>query len=105
MELFSKIKGYNEEITIKKLSNIKYLSPITCKFLGNCNSCNKNGITSPVELIDGVVLEDTPRFEIKNIDNKLFSNLKRALKKYSLINDEVPLFTQLEKADNIGCLL
>ena len=102
LELFSKIKGYNEEITRKQLRNIKYLSPITCNFLGNCESCNKKGITSPVELIEGIVLEDRPNFEIKNIDSKLFLNLKAALKKYSLLNDEVPLFTQLEKIEVVA---
>jgi len=99
LELFSKIIGYNEEITIKKLANIKYLSPITCKFLGNCDSCQKNKIKSPIELIDGVILENKPSFEIRNVDTKLFYNLKNALKKYSVSNDEVPLFTQIEKIE------
>ncbi|PPK94008.1 reverse transcriptase (RNA-dependent DNA polymerase) [Nonlabens xylanidelens] len=99
LELFSKIKGFNEEITIKKLANIKYLSPVTCKSLGNCDSCQKNNIKSPIELIDGVILEDKPSFEIKNIDSKLFYNLKKALNKYSRSNDEVPLFTQIEKTE------
>tara|TARA_R110001592_G_scaffold119760_3_gene323192 strand:+ start:278 stop:5869 length:5592 start_codon:yes stop_codon:yes gene_type:complete len=99
LELFSNIKDFKPDVTIKKLSNIKYLSPITCKFLGNCDSCKKNKIKSPIELIDGVILEDKPNFEIKNIDSKLFSDLKRALKKYSISNDEVPLFTQLEKIE------
>lgn len=102
LELFSKIRGYNEEITIKKLANIKYLSPITCKFLGNCDSCQKNKIKSPIELIDGVILENKPSFEIRNIDAKLFYNLKNALKKYSVLNDEVPLFTQIEKIEFTG---
>jgi hypothetical protein len=99
LDLFSNIKGFNEEITIKKLANIKYLSPITCKFLGNCDSCQKNKIKSPIELIDGVILENKPSFEIRNIDNKFFYNLKKALKKYSISNDEVPLFTQIEKTE------
>nr|WP_321227674.1 reverse transcriptase domain-containing protein [uncultured Psychroserpens sp.] len=99
LELFSNIKDFKEDVTIKKLANIKYLSPITCKFLGNCDSCQKNNIKSPIELIDGVILEDKPSFEIKNIDSKLFYNIKKALNKYSISNDEVPLFTQIEKTE------
>lgn len=100
LELFSNIKGFNEEITIKKLSNIEYLSPITCNFWDNCTKCEKLGITSPVELINGVVLEDRPLFAISNIDNKLFSTLIKASKKYSLSNDEVPLYPLLKKIEH-----
>jgi hypothetical protein len=99
LELFSRIKNFKEDITVKKLANIKHLSPITCNFLGNCDSCQKNKIKSPIELIDGVILENKPSFEIKNIDTKLFYSLKKALKKYSISNDEVPLFTQIEKIE------
>jgi len=102
LELFSKIKGYSEEITRRQLTNIKYLSPITCGFLGNCEPCSKKGITSPIELIDGVVLEDRPSFEINTINSKLFKNLKKSIIKYSLSNDEVPLYPQLEKIEFVN---
>lgn len=100
LELFSNIKDYNEEITRKNLSNIKYLSPITCNFLGNCEYCLENDIASPVQLIEGVVLEDKPIFEISNIDTKLFATLKKSLLKYASSNDEVPLYPQLKKIEN-----
>lgn len=99
LELFSNIKGFNKEITERKLENIKYYSPITCAFFDNCQECKRNKITSPVQLIDGVILEDVPPFKIDNIDNKLFLTLKEAQHKYSLSNDEVPLFPQLQKTE------
>ncbi len=101
LELFSNIKGFNEEITRKKLTNIENLSPITCRFWNDCTLCKELDVSSPVELIKGVVLEDIPQFGIKNINSNLFSNLKEALIKYSLSNDEVPLFPQLKKIEHV----
>lgn len=102
LELFSRMVGFNKEITIKKLEAIKYYSPISCSYWNKCERCKKSncGITSPIQLIKGVTLEDIPSFRIKNIDDKLFSKLQKALHKYSLINDEVPLFPQLKKIEH-----
>lgn len=104
LELFSNIKGFNREITIKKLEGIKYYSPISCSYWNKCDSCKESNckITSPIQLIDGVTLEDIRPFSIKNIDNKLFNKIQKSLYKYSLINDETPLFPHLEKINHLS---
>ncbi|WP_461641110.1 reverse transcriptase domain-containing protein [Labilibaculum euxinus] len=99
LELFSKIQGFKEDITVRKLENIKYYSPITCVFWDNCKECKRTEIISPVQLIEGITLEDVPAFTIKNIDSRLFERIKNAQHKYSMSNDEVPLFPQLQKID------
>jgi len=101
IQLFSKIKGYNEEITLKKIDTLKYFQPITCKNLGRCSACNDCSLNSPVELIEGLTLESIPKYAIENIDENLFIKIKKALYQYSYKNDEVPLFTQLEGINSI----
>ena len=101
LELFSRIKGYNEEITLKKIDTLRYLKPINCKSLGCCTTCKGHFINSPVELIDVVTFKILPSFSIENIDGKIFNKIKNSLLKYSLKNDEVPLFPQLEMIKDI----
>lgn len=101
VELFSKIRGYNEEITSKKIDTLKYFQPITCKSLGKCSACNDCALTSPVELIEGLILENIPKYSVKNIDNIIFNKIKNSLHQYAYKNDEVPLYPQLEIIKNI----
>jgi len=101
VELFSKIRGYNEEITLKKIETLKYFQPITCKSLGKCSACNDCLLISPVELIEGLILESIPKYSIKNIDNIIFNKIKNSLHQYSYKNDEVPLYPQLEIIKNL----
>ncbi|MFA8437049.1 MAG: reverse transcriptase domain-containing protein [Marinifilaceae bacterium] len=101
LELFSHIKGFNAEITKKKLENIKYYSPITCSYWGKCGECGIKNIISPIQLIEGVKLENIPSFQIENINSNLFSKIKKAQIKYSQINDEVPLYPQTQKLVHI----
>lgn len=101
IELFSKIRGYNEEITLKKIDTLKYFQPITCKNLGKCSACNDCLMTSPIELIDGLVLEETSKYSIKNIDQNIFNKIKNSLHQYAYKNDEVPLYPQLEIIKNL----
>ncbi len=101
LELFSKIKGYNEEITLRKIETYRYFKPITCKSLGHCSTCKESSINSPVELIEGVHLEALPSFSIENIDENIFNKIQKSLVNYSFKNDEVPLFPQLELIKNI----
>ncbi|SIS84640.1 Reverse transcriptase (RNA-dependent DNA polymerase) [Kaistella chaponensis] len=96
LELFSKIKGFNKEITLKKLETYKYFKPITCRSLGNCSFCKEQSINSPVELIDGILLQLLPSFTIQNIDRDIFNKIQLSLLNYSMKNDEVPLYSQLE---------
>lgn len=101
MELFSNIQKFDKEKTEKNLENLKYFQPITCKNLEKCNACRDCGLVSPVELIEGVNLVEKPSYSIKNIDEKLFKKLKDSLYQYSLKNDEVALYPQLRKLDNL----
>lgn len=101
MELFSNIQGFNLEKTEKNLNNLKYFQPITCSNLGKCKTCNRCNLTSPVELIDNIVLIDKPSYSIRNLDENLFENLKNSIYQYSLKNDEVPLYPQLRKSSNL----
>lgn len=100
-ELFSRIKGFDEKITLKKLETLHYFKPITCKSLGPCSTCEESSISSPIELIDGVQLERLPAFAIENIDKIIFNKIQKSLINYSLKNDEVPLFPQLELIKSI----
>jgi len=100
-ELFSNIQGFDKEKTVKNLNNLSYFQPITCNNLGKCSACNECKLFSPVELIKGVNLVDKSIYHIKNIDRNLFTNLKNSLYQYSLKNDEVPLYPQLKKLENL----
>lgn len=102
IEIFSKIKDFNEEITLKKIDTLKYLKPISCKSLGKCTVCKECSIVSPIELIEGVKFEKLPDYHIQNIDEYVFDKIKKSLYQYSLKNDEVPLFSQLKIIQNIN---
>ncbi|SIS60302.1 Reverse transcriptase (RNA-dependent DNA polymerase) [Chryseobacterium shigense] len=101
LEIFSRVRGFNKEITLKKIETLKYLKPITCKSLGKCSSCFQCEMVSPVELIEGVSLEKISDYRIENIDFNLFDKIRKSLYQYSLKNDEVPLFPQLETINTI----
>ncbi|MFV8361438.1 reverse transcriptase domain-containing protein [Flavobacterium sp. LS1P3] len=101
MELFSNIQGFDKEKTERNLENLNYFQPITCKNLENCSACMKCELFSPIELIAGVNLIDQPAYSIKNVDEKLFNKLKDSLYQYSLKNDEVALYPQLKKLENL----
>ncbi|RXM39626.1 hypothetical protein BOQ62_10665 [Chryseobacterium sp. CH21] len=76
IEIFSKIKDFNEEITLKKIDTLKYLKPISCKSLGKCTVCKECSIVSPIELIEGVKFEKLPDYHIQNIDEYVFDKIK-----------------------------
>ncbi|AZB00307.1 hypothetical protein EG359_12060 [Chryseobacterium joostei] len=101
LEIFSRVRGFNKEITLKNIETLKYLKPITCKSLGRCSSCFQCKTVSPVELIKGVSLEKISDYRIINIDFNLFNKIRKSLYQYSLKNDEVPLFPQLETINTI----
>ncbi|MDE5469909.1 hypothetical protein KRE31_00350 [Elizabethkingia meningoseptica] len=101
LEIFSRVRDFNKEITLKKIETLKYLKPITCKSLGRCSSCFQCKMVSPVELIAGVSLEKISDYRIENIDFNLFDKIRKSLYQYSLKNDEVPLFPQLETINTI----
>jgi|GEM_PF-3110748 len=101
LELFSNVEGFNEEITKRNLENLKYYQPITCKSLDRCPNCNECNLYSPIELIDGVVLAEQPKFAIRNITETFFEKLKNSVSHYSFQNDEVPFYIFLKKLEKL----
>lgn len=103
LELFSKIQNFDEKKTKANIEFLKHYQPISCKILGKCESCQNCTLKSPIELIEGVELIETPNFSINNISSSVFFRITNALENYILRNDEVPLFPLLEmnKAANL----
>lgn len=101
LELFSNVEGFNEEITKRNLENLKYYQPITCKSLDRCPNCNECNLYSPIELIDGIVLAEQPKFAIRNITETFFEKLKNSVSHYSFQNDEVPFYIFLKKLEKL----
>lgn len=104
LELFSNIKGYNKEITEQKLAYSKYYFPINCAHFGKCDLCEKKGIVSPIELINGIEIVDKPSFSLNTVDELIFERIKKSQLKYSVINDEVPLYPQLIKLEKLDLI-
>lgn len=100
LEFFSRIKGFRKEITEEKLKLIQYYFPISCNQLGRCSQCTCQNIVSPVELIDGIEIESVPKFNLPILNNAIFERITRALAKYAVINDEIPLYPQIKKLEN-----
>lgn len=95
-ELFSRVKGFNKEITVKKLQLLRYYFPLSC----NCKVCKEKGVRSPIELVDGIKLERVQNFRITELDRTLFDKICEAEINYSDINDEVALYPQLMQLSN-----
>ncbi|MFT3795736.1 MAG: reverse transcriptase domain-containing protein [Flavobacterium sp.] len=100
MELFSNVKGFNRELTEKKLADLKYYQPITCNGLGRCSACKGSAVISPVQLAN-IDIVDLPMHSIRPLDEKLLERIKNAVYHYSLRNDEVPLYSQLKRIGKV----
>ncbi|QKJ32869.1 hypothetical protein HQ865_24970 [Mucilaginibacter mali] len=100
LEFFSRIKGFRKELTEEKLKLIQYYFPVTCSQLGKCAYCTCNPIVSPVELIQGIKIEQSFELVLPDISIYIFNKIISALKKYAIINDEIPLFPLLKKIEN-----
>ena len=97
LELFSRVQGFDEKKTKNNIEYLKYYQPISCKILGNCDLHSKCKVKSPIELIEGVELIESPFFSIKNITETIFKRIIIAIEYYIFRNDEVPLFPLIEK--------
>lgn len=102
LEYFSRLPNYKEELTLKKLQNLK-LQPISCEYLKllfsdiECN-CDYENVSSPVEIISKVSICPYNPFEISKEE---VLRIATAALKYTQQNDEVSLFvieSSLKKA-------
>ncbi|NQX54414.1 hypothetical protein HQN86_12385 [Pedobacter panaciterrae] len=101
-EFFSGIQGYRKDITEQKLKLAENYYPVSCHHLGRCKTCTCDPIDSPVQLIDGIELIPQPPFSITNISKDLFETIVASTSRYNLINDEIPLYSQLKKLEHIS---
>lgn len=101
MEIFSRVANFRKDITVENLKLIKNYYPITCSYFGKCQKCKHQNISSPVELISDIIISTNETFNIENISINVFTKLIEAAKKYSTINDEIPLYFQLKKLENL----
>ncbi|WP_433903580.1 reverse transcriptase domain-containing protein [Sphingobacterium puteale] len=98
-EFFSGIQGYRKELTEQKLKLAEFYYPVSCHHLGRCSTCSCSFLESPLQLIKGVELSPQPPFKITNITKGIFETIVNASIRYSHINDEIPIYSQLKKLE------
>ncbi|MFZ4440187.1 MAG: TOTE conflict system archaeo-eukaryotic primase domain-containing protein [Syntrophales bacterium] len=109
-EFFSRMPNYREELTKKKLDQLK-LQPISCFYLRSLKLnveciCEQKGILSPIEHLKDIRILPLDPFQVTQPE---MEKIVRSAIKYTNQNDEVALFSiikNLEHIDirNISCL-
>ncbi|GAB2707645.1 RNA-directed DNA polymerase [Aliiglaciecola aliphaticivorans] len=94
-ELFSRLPGYDELETSKRLSSLNNLYPLSCstlkrKFGSNCDACSNNIGMTPLSLIPDIEIIEVDKWF--SIPESIFMDIKTAQINYINTNDEVPLF-------------
>lgn len=94
-EFFSRLPGYDELETSKRLSSLNNLYPLSCstlkkKFGSNCDGCSNNLGMTPLSLIPDIEIIEVDKWF--SIPESIFMDIKTAQINYINTNDEVPLF-------------
>ena len=94
-EFFSRLPGYDELETSKRLSSLNNLYPLSCstlkkKFGSNCDACSNNIGMTPLSLIPDIEIIEVDKWF--SIPESIFMDIKTAQINYINTNDEVPLF-------------
>ncbi|MGI2179043.1 reverse transcriptase domain-containing protein [Shewanella frigidimarina] len=95
IEFFSRLPGYDELETLKRLSSLNNLYPLSCstlkkKFKSNCDGCSYNCGLTPLSLIPDIEIVEVDKWF--HISESIFMDIKSAQINYINTNDEVPLF-------------
>lgn len=94
-EFFSRLPGYDELETSKRLSSLNNLYPLSCstlkkKFNSNCDGCSYNLGLTPLSLIPDIEIIEADKWFC--ISELIFKDIKTAQINYINTNDEIPLF-------------
>lgn len=102
-QFFSRMPNYRENLTDKKLEKLKlypikhdYLKALYPEITCNCKCATDN--RSPLELLDIDILEE----DIFITDSEEINRIKDAQKKYTFLNDEVPLYYIINALKNVN---
>ncbi|KVX02247.1 reverse transcriptase domain-containing protein [Shewanella frigidimarina] len=95
IEFFSRLPGYDELETLKRLSSLNNLYPLSCstlkkKFKSNCDGCSYNCVLTPLSLIPDIEIVEVDKWF--HISESIFMDIKSAQINYINTNDEVPIF-------------